>query len=249
MKTSESIVEISKALIELLPGIENMKADTKGYGYDYISLESILKMMKPKLKKAKLAIIQMPCTDQPGTVGICTRILHDSGEYLENTVYAPPTAVKGTNITQQLGATITYLRRYSLMSILGITDDDTDGLTPAEIKAKNAQSVNNVFNPPIQQPGPVNGTPVAPKGQSGQTSGPIPQGASSSIGPYNNQNIEQIRQIFLHNPILFESLDEKALLYFRPILNGDNPYNDHTIADRDIWNLNSIIEKERNIEH
>jgi len=46
LKTSESITEISKALVALLPTIENIDADSKGYGYDYISLKLLLEKIR-----------------------------------------------------------------------------------------------------------------------------------------------------------------------------------------------------------
>jgi hypothetical protein len=135
MRTSETTKNIMTALIEVLPEIKNLYPEAKGYGYDYIPLQAVIDEIKGKLANYRLGVIQLPVSNDASSIGVCTRIIHDSGEWIEETFYSAPTTMKGTNNTQQIGAAITYLRRYALISLCGITGDtDTDGLTAAETK-------------------------------------------------------------------------------------------------------------------
>lgn len=143
MRTSEQTNEINKSLIEAIPEIENLFPSAKGYGYDYIPLEDIINEIKPKLKKYGLAVIQLPVCPEildhdNDRVGVETRVIHESGQWIEQSVFAKLTELsKGSN-TQRLGATITYLRRYGLASIFGIAADvDIDAAFKEEKKIEN----------------------------------------------------------------------------------------------------------------
>lgn len=101
--------------------------ETKGYGYKYASLPSIFETINPLLKKHGLALTQ-PLVQEYNKRCIKTILIHlSSGEKLESIVDVPVVTLKGMNDYQSLGSGITYLRRYSLSSLLGIvTDEDTD---------------------------------------------------------------------------------------------------------------------------
>jgi hypothetical protein len=151
MKTSENTNEIFTALITAIPNIKNLFPSAKGYGYDYIPLEDIIDEIKPKLGKYELAVIQLPVSSESidiERVGVTTRIIHDSGQWIEESVFANLTNLsKGSN-TQCLGATITYLRRYGLASVFGIAADvniDTE-LQGKENIRENYQQKIDEFN-------------------------------------------------------------------------------------------------------
>lgn len=142
MKTSEQINEISEALVKVLPEIANLYPSKQSYGYNYIPLGDVIDEIKSKLQKHDLCFIQMPVSDNGQSVGITTRAIHKSGQWIESTYYALPTTLKGVNNTQQIGASITYLRRYGLISMFGITgDSDVDGNIKSN--AQNAISKQN----------------------------------------------------------------------------------------------------------
>lgn len=151
MKTSEKTDEIFTALIKAIPNIKNLFPSAKGYGYDYIPLEDIIDEIKPKLEKYGLAVIQLPRSSESidiERVGVTTRIIHNSGQWIEESVFAKLTNLsKGSN-TQCLGATITYLRRYGLASVFGIAADvniDTE-LQGKENIRENYQQKIDEFN-------------------------------------------------------------------------------------------------------
>ena len=124
MKSSESIKNIAGAIVKAQAEVENLYPSSKGYGYDYVPLNKIIDTLKTVLPKYGLAYIQLPFGGQSGnTVGLSTRIVHDSGEWIEETAEFPVTDMKGVNATQKAGAAITYFRRYALLSAFGITGD------------------------------------------------------------------------------------------------------------------------------
>jgi hypothetical protein len=99
-----------------------------GYGYKYVQLEKVIDKAKEIMPRHGLAAIQFPFSTDPDEMGVVTRVIHTSGEWIEETAIARPTNMKGVNQTQAAGATITYLRRYGLLAVLGATGDkDTDG--------------------------------------------------------------------------------------------------------------------------
>ncbi len=141
MKSSESIKELASALCKAQTKIKNLYPSSKGYGYDYVPLEKVIDMLKATLPDFGLSYIQLPVGGNDGaTVGLTTRIMHESGEWLEETAEFPITDMKGVNKTQAGGAAITYFRRYALISAFGITGDkDVD----ASDKALGKDSVDD----------------------------------------------------------------------------------------------------------
>ena len=124
MKSSESIKELAGALCKAQTKIKNLYPSSKGYGYDYVPLEKVIDMLKATLPEFGLSYIQLPVGGNDGaTVGLTTRIMHESGEWLEETAEFPITDMKGVNKTQAGGAAITYFRRYALISAFGVTGD------------------------------------------------------------------------------------------------------------------------------
>lgn len=141
MKSSESIKDLSAALVKAQSEIKNLYPSSKGYGYDYVPLEKVIDMLKPILPKYGLTYIQLPYGGQSGaTVGLTTRIIHESGEWLEETAEFPVTDMKGVNATQKAGAAITYFRRYALLAAFGITGDKDVDANDKAFTSQNSKS-------------------------------------------------------------------------------------------------------------
>jgi len=98
-------------------------AQSSKFTYKYTSLPMIIEVINPVLQKHGLVFAQ-PLTDN----GIKTILFHiESGESLESETNIPRVELMQMNAFQALGSGITYFRRYSLCSLLGIvSDDDTD---------------------------------------------------------------------------------------------------------------------------
>lgn len=148
MRYSESLTNIATALAKVQAEIKNPIKNQVNKGVQgapkYANLEDTLQdYVRPICSKYGISVYQSIKSDEAGRVGVCTVLIHESGEYIESDyVFCDiviPTNSGGKKILtegQATGVCITYLRRYSLNSALGINGDkDTDGSysdTPAE---------------------------------------------------------------------------------------------------------------------
>lgn len=131
-----SKINIFKALANFQQEVPVIHKDTQGYGYTYADLPKVFEIINPLLKKHGLGFSQLMQGQSIQTI-----VFHlESGETLESLTDIPQNvSLKGMNEFQVLGSAITYLRRYSISSILGlVTDKDTDA--GGEQKAKSTPS-------------------------------------------------------------------------------------------------------------
>ena len=133
--------ELFKALADFQNEVPTIHEETKGFNYTYSNLNSIFKIIKPLLKKHDLGFYQI--LDGRNLV---TTIFHiKSGEQIQGSAEIPQVSLKGMNDYQTLGSGITYLRRYSLSSMLGlITDKDVDACGVQEAKQKEKITDGNL---------------------------------------------------------------------------------------------------------
>lgn len=124
--------ELFKALAKFQQEVPTIHKGTKGYGYTYADLPTILEVINPILKNNGLGFSQPIMGDCIKTI-----LFHsETGETLESLTEIPKNvSLKGMNDFQILGSAITYLRRYALSSMLGIvTDKDIDAAGEQEKK-------------------------------------------------------------------------------------------------------------------
>ena len=124
MKTSDKIDLISAALLAAQREVENASKDAKNphFKNSYASLGSVIEATKAPLNKAGIVVLQT-LGDGGDRVHLTTRLLHTSGQWIEDTASSPlPKADP-----QGVGSATTYLRRYALAAFLCITQEDDDG--------------------------------------------------------------------------------------------------------------------------
>ena len=121
----ELALALSKAQAEMPPAeLNKVNPFLKN---KYADLGSIIKAAKPVLAKHGLSLSQMP-TGDGDKIGLTTILMHSSGEWLESTMMLTLEDTKGVTSAQAAGAIISYLRRYSIASVLGMyADEDVDG--------------------------------------------------------------------------------------------------------------------------
>lgn len=143
MLTSETTTSLFKAMIAAAPEISSIGKSKQAYGYKYATLDALIDMLRSVLPKHGLWYVQMP-TRQNGVSTLTTRVIHDSGEWIEDTIEMTDTELQGkANDTQRVGASITYYRRYALSAIFGVSaDEDVDG------------NLNNIRQQPTRQTTP-----------------------------------------------------------------------------------------------
>lgn len=125
MKTSEAIDKITPALLKAQRAITFASKDSVNQHYKskYADLPTVIDAVKPALNAAGIVFIQTPSPSAEGTLALTTRLLHESGQWIEDTATAPLQRAD----PQGYGSAVTYLRRYSLASIVGLYQDDDDG--------------------------------------------------------------------------------------------------------------------------
>ncbi len=135
IRQSESIAKLAAALVGAQAELTNAPKETKGQVGSairlYTDLPTLTDHVRPTLAKYQLAYVQFPCNAQTGHVGLCTRLFHSSGEWLEDEYSMP--AGSGA---QGAGSALTYSRRYALMAVLGIAAEDDDGAAASQGQAK-----------------------------------------------------------------------------------------------------------------
>ena len=124
---SESIKNIATAQLKVQKEIKDISKDSTGYGYNYTSFDKLVQYLRPLLAKHGISFVQMPVGDDK-QVGLQTMYMHaESGEWITNMIKSPIAESKGMNTYQSIGSAITYFRRYSLSSFVGIaSEEDTD---------------------------------------------------------------------------------------------------------------------------
>jgi len=145
MNKSESVKQIFAALVKAQEELKNSfkSATNPHFKSKYSPLDEIINGIKPVLAKHGLAITQ-DISGDGDRVTISTLIMHESGEWIEQTgltIKPAKTDAQGT-----CGA-VTYARRYSLQAALNISsDDDDDG----EQASKPAEKTKGVFGSAVE---------------------------------------------------------------------------------------------------
>lgn len=123
MKSSEETNELALALCLAQGQMGGAVKDSSNpfFKSSYADLTSVIKAIKQPFSDNGLSYTQFPVTDENG-MGVCTRLMHVSGQWLEDQFILP--MVKRD---PQAGASsLTYARRISLSAIAGIPTADDD---------------------------------------------------------------------------------------------------------------------------
>ena len=125
MNKSESIVEISKAMAKFQAEVKQPFKDANNpfFKSKYVPLENVVESITSIAPKHGISFVQWASNDENGRVGVSTMIMHTSGEYIE---FDPVYMNADKNTAQGAGALISYLKRYSLSAVFGITSDQDD---------------------------------------------------------------------------------------------------------------------------
>lgn len=148
MRQSESIKNLLPALMDAQKEIPTMPKNAKAYGYNYTDLDTITSVIKPILARHNISYMQSVGMDDEGRSTLTTRIFSRDGEYIEDVTTLPVIQSAKNNSAQTMGMAITYVRRYALCAMLGITsDEDVDANTVmGNSVPQNVQNVQNAMN-------------------------------------------------------------------------------------------------------
>ena len=130
MNSSPDISELSKALFSIQNNLPPAIKDARNtfVGNDYATLNSVMETCRDALYSHGIWLVQLPCPAPvelgTGHIGLETRLTHiESGQWLSAVTVIP----LPKSDPQGLGSALTYARRYSLCTILGIITEDDDG--------------------------------------------------------------------------------------------------------------------------
>ena len=142
---TENLNELFTALAKAQEEMEIAKLDSTNpfFKTKYADLASVVKASRPYLSKNGICIIQRIAPNGNGARYLFTRLCHSSGQWMESKMQIDPPK----NDIQSLGSYITYLRRYTYASIVGVVtseeDDDGEG-GMKEDRKKEVQQNNKI---------------------------------------------------------------------------------------------------------
>ena len=110
------------ALAEIKPVGRSETADTGRYSYSYSPLWAVLDEVKRVCALHDLAVTQS-ITHDGDLFAVSTQVIHSDG----GNIVFPPAVLPMPREAQALGSAATYLRRYSLLAIFGMGNEDDDG--------------------------------------------------------------------------------------------------------------------------
>jgi hypothetical protein len=131
MENESTAIEIKQPLANLATALSKAQAMMTGAKKDkhndffksqYSTLSSILDAIRDPFAVNGLSVTQTMEVLPTGLQMLCTRLLHNSGEYIDSKMLLPT-----ESNPQKMGSLITYLRKYSLMAIAGVASEDDDG--------------------------------------------------------------------------------------------------------------------------
>jgi ERF superfamily len=165
-RSSESVAAIATALAKAQTELSNPEKAMVGTVYNnhsespqsfrYASLSSGLDIIRKTLGGQQIAIAQTTDIDRAsGTVNLTTVLLHTSGEWISS--HWPVCQLSETSAPRRMGAALTYARRYTLFTMVGIAGEDDLDAPPDATEAEEGPkaAVTGLGGNPEPAPAPA----------------------------------------------------------------------------------------------
>jgi hypothetical protein len=184
-RSSESIGSIAAALAKAQAQLVNpekslvatIRADGRRgteQSFRYAPLSSGLDIVRKTLSQHEIATVQTTSIDETaGIVRLSTVLAHASGEWIASDW--PVCPIAETERPQRMGAALTYARRYSLFTLVGIAGEDD--LDAPDLTEPNPEIGNLKVNSKTASNGGQQTAPHRPPGRSGRAN------KSDSVSP------------------------------------------------------------------
>ena len=152
---SEKLGTLAAALAKVQGQIKGAVKDSANpfFKSKYADLMSVWDACRAALSANNIAVVQR-CFGNAATVCVRTRLIHSSGEWIEDEL-----AMTAKDATpQSIGSAITYARRYGLSAMVGVApeDDDAESAQPRQaapaISMPRAKPVASAPVPAAAQP-------------------------------------------------------------------------------------------------
>jgi hypothetical protein len=199
MKYSEQIKELAAALCKaqsVLAGADKNKENTH-LRSKYADLNSCWEAVRGPLTSNGLSVVQPFATDN-GRVTVTTLLMHTSGQWISMEAGLAPKS----NAPADLGTVVSYLRRYSLAAMTGLSQADDEGPDTSEDRPE-----------PPQKPAKASGSIGSPEGIN---EGPLNKKQDGYILEFH-RSVTAI----LHDPDAPDEMRAAALLDVRNEMNED----------------------------
>lgn len=148
MRSSDTLTKISPALVAAVNSMDGVAKTTENDGFKkngkaskYATLADCIETSKGALSANGLCVIQGPgaTNTEAKTLCITTRIVHESGEWIETDFDMPLTKWS----PHEAGSATTYGRRFALMAMLGLAPvEDDDGNAASGLKVEKNPNVS-----------------------------------------------------------------------------------------------------------
>ena len=143
IEQSESIAKLGEAFARVQGKVGGAVKNSANpfFKSDYADLAAVYSVCRSQLAEEGVAVFQFPSAEGK-TVKVTTQIVHE-GEWIRGTVSCE---VKDPG-PQAIGAGITYLRRYGLLSVVGIETVDDDANSAQDRSAMVVTELNRQGKP------------------------------------------------------------------------------------------------------
>src|SRR5437588_3257447 len=133
-RSSESVASLAAALAKaqaelvnpeksLVANIRTERRGEAGQSFRYAPLSSGLDIVRKTLGRHEIATIQTTAVDpSTATINLTTMLAHASGEWIASDW--PVCTLADMAAPKRMGSALTYARRYSLFTLVGIAGED-----------------------------------------------------------------------------------------------------------------------------
>ena len=192
--------ELAKALIGFHQDVDKIEKNARANYGKFADLANVLSTVTPALLKNDLVLTQTFLANS-----LITTLRHVSGEEISSV--CDLILSEGRNKTQEWGKAVTYQRRYSICSILGIVADmDMDGAM-----------LDESTKPDLAKPAPKS-TPKPAAKNPKKTAAPAPA-ADPADQPLMKEEVDAILEILIEtrkeNMTKFEEIQKAFLTHFK----------------------------------
>jgi ERF superfamily protein len=119
---SQQIDKFCAAFLKVQSQIDPIKKSMQAHRHKYANIDVVLEEVLPILEQNKIFVNQPPVTN--GAEKLQTILFHESGQFIS---YGAIKIIHDPQDIQSFGGGVTYTRRYALVSILGLPQEDDDG--------------------------------------------------------------------------------------------------------------------------
>lgn len=155
LKSYNKAMSVFQSLLPVIEKKGNVHFESsKGVtDYDYAKLEDIAIAIRPALKESGISY-RWTQKQKDGYINVTCIATHIDGHSEQNDLFASPDSSGGKDGLKAIASTISYLRRYTLTGLLGITvggEDDESITTSSEPKTTNDFYPEELFDKNISK--------------------------------------------------------------------------------------------------